>query len=205
MQADACFIYFCWPLVWNNFTWGVKNSPNELSWSTFLSTWESRSPEKQTDLPRETGISRAGNSLWGLALIGWSLVLWPPWSLTQYTFHKPSLFLVTVKYFELPAVFSLPYAQTLTPAIWRREKSYLAEEGVCRWILFIITPKKVVEGMIYLASFFRSGFKSCSHILKIFYFVQNSQDIHSFSVGGLTFQHVSLTFIAHRKLVQHQH
>lgn len=66
-------------------------------------------------------------------------------------FHKPSL-LFTVTYFELPAVFPLPYVQTLTPAIWEREKAYLAKKRVCRCILFVITQKKVVEGMIYLAS-----------------------------------------------------
>lgn len=80
-------------------------------------------------------------------------------------FHKP-LLLFTVKDFELLLIFP---AQTLTPAIWGKEKSHLAGEWVCRWILFIITQKKVVEGMMYLAGLFRSRFESHSRVHKKYF------------------------------------
>lgn len=84
------------------------------------------------------------------------------------------------------------YRHLLTPAIWGREKAYLSEKWVCRCILFIITQKEGCGRYDLFSQFFRSRFKSHSHVRKIFHFVYNSQDVRSSSVCGLTFQHVSL-------------
>lgn len=87
----------------------------------------------------------------------------------------------------------------LTPAIWGREKAYLSEKWGCKCILFIITQKEGCWRYDLFSQFFRSRFKSHSHVQKIFYFVYSSQDIPSFSICGLPFQHVSLAFCSSLK------